>query len=312
MPQNWESELLKKFRRLLQMNIDNEDANKRLSNDIRMGGGYENDDGGVKVHHILVLLLRLRQICCHPTLIKEIVTENEKSINGIDGEDDDLIAGLSNMSLSEKHLPSANRNNDSVEEVLDLKNPVFHASHVSSKMKKVLEIIDEIRETNDKAVVVSQWTSMLDIVAVHLKERKLRYLEITGKVKLADRDNAVNDFNNNSNGAKILLLSLATGGVGLNLVGGNHLIMLDLHWNPQLENQACDRIYRFGQKKEVHIHKFVCEATVERVLQLLQAKKLKLAQDILTGAVKGKGTANKLTFEDLMMLFGITDKQKPS
>lgn len=53
----------------------------------------------------------------------------------------------------------------------------------------------------------------------------------------------------------ILFLSLTAGGVGLNLVGANHLILIDIHWNPQLEAQAQDRIYRFGQKKKVHIYK---------------------------------------------------------
>lgn len=52
-----------------------------------------------------------------------------------------------------------------------------------------------------------------------------------------------------------MLLSLTAGGVGLNLVGGNHLFLIDLHWNPALEKQACDRIYRMGQQKNVFIHK---------------------------------------------------------
>lgn len=55
---------------------------------------------------------------------------------------------------------------------------------------------------------------------------------------------------------QVMLLSLGAGGVGLNLVGANHLFMLDMHWNPQLENQACDRIYRVGQKRPVSIHRY--------------------------------------------------------
>lgn len=55
----------------------------------------------------------------------------------------------------------------------------------------------------------------------------------------------------------MLLLSLTAGGVGLNLIGANHLILMDLHWNPQLENQAQDRIYRVGQKKTVFVYKYV-------------------------------------------------------
>lgn len=60
-----------------------------------------------------------------------------------------------------------------------------------------------------------------------------------------------------------MLLSLGAGGVGLNLIGGNHLFLADLHWNPQLEAQACDRIYRVGQKKDVHVHRMITEGTVE-------------------------------------------------
>ena len=80
------------------------------------------------------------------------------------------------------------------------------------------------------------------------------------------------------------IIYLAAGGVGLNLVGANHLFLLDMHWNPQLEAQACDRIYRVGQKRNVKIHKFLCEDTVESRIQDLQVKKMDLANNVLTGA----------------------------
>ena len=63
------------------------------------------------------------------------------------------------------------------------------------------------------------------------------------------------DFNKNTRGDEVMLLSLQAGGVGLNLVGANHLFLLDMHWNPQQEAQACDRVYRVGQKKEVKSHR---------------------------------------------------------
>ena len=100
-----------------------------------------------------------------------------------------------------------------------------------------------------------------------------------------------------------MLLSLAAGGVGLNLTGANHLFLLDMHWNPQLEAQACDRIYRVGQTKEVVIHRFLCEETIETRILHLQQKKLELADSVLTGA-KRSG-ANKLSFDDLKMLFNV-------
>lgn len=70
------------------------------------------------------------------------------------------------------------------------------------------------------------------------------------------RQERVNSFNRKSGGAQVMLLSLTAGGVGLNLVGGNHLFLVDLHWNPALEQQACDRIYRMGQTRDVFIHKY--------------------------------------------------------
>ena len=103
-----------------------------------------------------------------------------------------------------------------------------------------------------------------------------------------------------------MLLSLAAGGVGLNLVGANHLFLLDMHWNPQLEAQACDRIYHLGQKRNVKIHKFLCEDTVESRIQDLQVKKMDLANNVLTGAKRSN--ANKLTLDDLKMLFGLESK----
>merc|ERR1712080_446386 len=134
----------------------------------------------------------------------------------------------------------------------------------------------------------------------------LRCAEINGQIPVKLRGNIVTDFNTNPRGTQVMLLSLAAGGVGLNLVGANHLFLLDMHWNPQLEAQACDRIYRVGQTREVKIHKFLCEDTVESRIQELQLKKMDLANDVLTGAKRSN--ANKLTLDDLKMLFGLESK----
>lgn len=80
---------------------------------------------------------------------------------------------------------------------------------------------------------------------------------------------------------QVMLLSLQAGGVGLNLIGGNHIFLLDMHWNPALETQTGDRCHRMGQKRDVFIHKFVCEGTVEERILMLQRKKLELAQNVL-------------------------------
>jgi len=80
-----------------------------------------------------------------------------------------------------------------------------------------------------------------------------------------------------------MLVSLRAGGVGLNLIGGNHLFLIDMHWNPALELQACDRIYRMGQKRDCFIHRFICKDTIEEKIVQLQNSKTALANNILSG-----------------------------
>jgi len=78
---------------------------------------------------------------------------------------------------------------------------------------------------------------------------------VAGTVKISERADVTLQFNGTRSKPQILLLSLAAGGVGLNLIGANHLFLMDLHWNPQLELQAQDRIHRFGQTKDVTIYR---------------------------------------------------------
>ena len=220
------------------------------------GGGDANImpemEGNVKAHHILVLLLRLRQISCHPGLIESMLHPEEKEMEQLDG-DLDLISAMEGMELK-------GNKQESVAEVLNMANPVFKHETPSKKVQLVVKELEKIILKKDegvveKAVVVSQWTSMLAIVKLHIRELGIKTVEISGQVPVKARGDIVDDFNNNERGGQVMLLSLGAGGVGLNLVGANHLFLLDCHWNPQLEAQACDRIYRVGQKKEVFIHR---------------------------------------------------------
>ena len=212
----------------------------------------------MKAHHLLVLLLRLRQICNHPGLIRSMIDSEVKQSEGIeeDGEDVDLISAMEDMDIT-RDKPDL----DKAERILDASNPVFATDSTSSKINTVVEELKLLQEKKikegvvEKAVIVSQWTSMLNILKVHLKALGIKCAEINGQVQVKLRGDIVEDFNRNPRGSQVMLLSLAAGGVGLNLVGANHLFLLDMHWNPQLEAQACDRVYRVGQTKEVKIHR---------------------------------------------------------
>lgn len=188
--------------------------------------------------------------------------------------------------------------------VLQRTNPVFDYNRPSTKMMKVLDTLkNRVLASGDKAIVVSQWTSVLKILKTHIEKQGLATLSLDGTVPVKNRQDIVSKFNSSKNSSRILLLSLTAGGVGLNLVGANHLLLIDLHWNPQLEAQAQDRIYRVGQKKDVIIYKFMCKDTVEERIKALQDQKLALAQGVLTGARSSEGS--KLTMEDLKGIFGM-------
>ncbi|KAL7643731.1 UNVERIFIED_CONTAM: hypothetical protein RMT77_005737 [Armadillidium vulgare] len=206
-----------------------------------------------KIHHMLVLLLRLRQICDHPGLVHAILEEGKDAPTL---SNDDLIEQMNSLVICDnrdtKELDSSIKN-----KILNTNNPVFQFKNPSSKigqLVKELELLNKDKR-DEKAVIVSQWTSMLDVISKHLVARGIKFISITGQIPVKDRGAIVEQFNIRGKNPKVLLLSLAAGGVGLNLVGANHLFLCDVHWNPQLEAQACDRVYRVGQTLPVTVHK---------------------------------------------------------
>ncbi|XP_061774233.1 transcription termination factor 2 isoform X2 [Nerophis ophidion] len=251
--------------------------------------------------HILSLLLRLRQCCCHLSLLKKTLDSSE-----LDG--DGIVLSLEEQ-LNALSLSSGPSSPDAPKDTVALNgtrfaSQLFDEHTVSSKISAIVSELETIRgkEDNQKSVIVSQWTSMLHIMAARLDLMGLRYTVIDGTVNPERRMDRVEDFNTNPRGAQVMLLSLCAGGVGLNLVGGNHLFLMDMHWNPALEDQACDRIYRVGQNKDVTIHRFVCEGTVEEKISTLQLKKKQLAQNVLSGS---GSSVTKLSLNDLRIIFGV-------
>uniref|UniRef100_A0A3P9JC77 Transcription termination factor 2 n=1 Tax=Oryzias latipes TaxID=8090 RepID=A0A3P9JC77_ORYLA len=252
--------------------------------------------------HILSLLLRLRQCCCHLSLLKKTLDSSELQGDGIVLS---LEEQLNALSLSSSPSPSDADPKDTV--LLNgsrFPSRLFEDTNKSTKISAISSELMAIKEKSDdqKSVIVSQWTSMLSIVAVHLRRIGLTFGVIDGSVNPKRRMDLVEEFNTNPKGPQVMLVSLCAGGVGLNLVGGNHLFLIDMHWNPALEDQACDRIYRVGQSRDVTIHKFVCESTVEEKISILQTRKKELAQNVLSGT---GNTFSKLSLADLKIIFGV-------
>ncbi|XP_070253388.1 transcription termination factor 2-like isoform X2 [Myotis yumanensis] len=249
-------------------------------------------------NYILSQLLRLRQCCCHLSLLKSALDPTELKSEGLLLSLEDQLSALT-LSELQNSEPSAtvSLNGEC------FKVELFEDTRESTKISSLLAELEAIRRNSgtQKSVIVSQWTNMLKVVAFHLTRHKLTHATINCFVSHEEKMDLVEAFNNSKH-PQVMLISLLAGGIGLNLIGGNHLFLLDMHWNPSLEDHACARIYRIGQQKDVVIHRFVCEETVEEKILQLQEKKKDLAKQILSGSGE---SVTELTLADLKVLFGI-------
>ncbi|HWB77831.1 MAG TPA: DEAD/DEAH box helicase [Nannocystaceae bacterium] len=149
-----------------------------------------------------------------------------------------------------------------------------------AKLELLLELVGELVAEGRRALVFSQFTSMLDVIEQELDALGIRWLSITGATR--QRQQIVDRFQ--AGEVPILLVSLKAGGTGLNLTAADTVIHYDPWWNPAVEAQATDRAHRIGQAQPVTVYRLICEGTVEERMLALQAKKAALLRGIQTGA----------------------------
>ena len=194
---------------------------------------------------ILALLMRLRQICCHPGLF----LQNYK------GE--------------------------------------------SSKLNQCIEIIVDAIKGGHKILLFSGYSSMFEYIENELNKHGIRFMKLVGQTKVNTRMDLVNKFNEDDD-IKVFLISLKAGGTGLNLISADMVIHYDPWWNLSAENQATDRTYRIGQKRNVQVYKLITKNSIEEKIYNLQEKKAKLANDMLS---TNEVFLNKLSKDEIMNLF---------
>ena len=166
----------------------------------------------------------------------------------------------------------------------------------SAKLEVLLPQLRELAESGQKALVFSQFTSLLDIVRKRLTDDGLTFEYLDGRTR--DRQARVDRFQTDP-ACKLFLVSLKAGGVGLNLTAAEYVFLLDPWWNPAVEAQAIDRSHRIGQTKPVFAYRLIARGTVEEKVLSLQESKRDLADSILGGDGR---VLSDLKREDLELL----------
>jgi SNF2 family DNA or RNA helicase len=193
-----------------------------------------------------------------------------------------------------------------------LKQICYHPAHFlkdysplderSGKLARLDEMLEEVLAANDRALIFTQFAEMGTLLQGHFAGRLLSdALFLHGGTPARERDAMVRRFQA-PEGPQLFILSLKAGGVGLNLTHASHVFHFDRWWNPAVEDQATDRAFRIGQKRNVQVHKFVCSGTLEeKIDEMIEGKRALVAQ--VLGA--GEGWLTELSTSQLRELVAL-------
>jgi SNF2 family DNA or RNA helicase len=211
---------------------------------------------------ILALLTKLKQICNHPTLF----LKEAASPLAIDG---------SSLSFDRR----------------------------SGKVQRLEEMLEEVVAEGDRALIFTQFAEWGKLLKAHLdKQLGRETLFLYGSTSKKQREEMIDRFQHDPQAPRIFILSLKAGGVGLNLTRANHVFHFDRWWNPAVENQATDRVFRIGQTRNVQVHKFVCSGTLEEKIHDLIESKKALAEQVVGAGENWLTELNTDQLRDLLLL----------
>jgi superfamily II DNA or RNA helicase len=222
----------------------------------------------------LVLITALKKLCNHVDLFREALKDGPKE-----------GAPRIPKSIMPKNCPAGQLNNS-----------------VGSKMEFVSLMLDELKSNGDrdKLVIVSNYTQTLEIIAALCNSKHVAFFQLDGSTPIKRRQELVDRFNVPNAQEIVFLLSSKAGGVGLNLIGANRLILFDADWNPANDAQAMGRVWRDGQKKKVFIYRMLCAGTIEEKIYQRQVSKQGLSANVVDMKDDSK---QHFSTEDLKQLF---------
>jgi hypothetical protein len=170
----------------------------------------------------------------------------------------------------------------------------------SNKMIILFNLLKELKKVNERIVIVSNFTSILDEIQIMLTENDVSYSRLDGSISTAKRQDLIDSFNNPNSPSFVFLLSARAGAYGINLIGANRLILFDPDWNPSVDLQAMSRVYREGQKKNVFVYRFISTGTIEEKIFQRQIVKTSLS-DSVVDEKKSKAIFSKEMLRELFV-----------
>lgn len=176
----------------------------------------------------------------------------------------------------------------------------------SGKLARLTEMLEEIHEVEERTLIFSQFSEMGGLLQRYLQETfGQEVIFLHGGVSRPKRDDMVERFQNEPNGPMMFILSLKAGGTGLNLTRANHVFHFDRWWNPAVENQATDRVFRIGQTRKVEVHKFICSGTMEEKIDEMIERKKEVTEKVIG---TGEGWLTELSNEELKEIFSLREE----
>ena len=241
---------------------------------------------------------------------KEVITELPDKIEQkiiIDLEKEHKRAYKGYVNLITRKIKENNQDNITVFSYLTklrqlCLSPELMVKNYQGKNSKLDVLINIINDSSDEKILVfSQFTKVLEVIGKRLNEENISYSYLDGKTSAKDRVKLVEEFNTNNN--KVFLISLKAGGTGLNLTSANIVVHFDPWWNPAVEDQASDRAHRIGQKNVVNVIKLIAKSTAEERVINLQETKKELIEDVINGNLDNSSTLKNLSKDDIIDLF---------
>ncbi|CAM4558854.1 unnamed protein product [Caretta caretta] len=238
------------------------------------------------------VMMQLRKMANHPLLHRQYYTADKlkmmstlmlKEPTHCDANPDLIFEDMSVMTDFELHLlckqyASVSDFKLEMDTILD-----------SGKFRTLERILSDLKDKGDRVVLFSQFTMMLDILEVLLKQQQHRYIRLDGKTQISERIHLIDEFNTDM-GIFVFLLSTKAGGLGINLTSANIVILHDIDCNPYNDKQAEDRCHRVGQTREVQVIKLISKGTIEESMLKISQQKLKLEQDMTAVDLGEEGT----------------------